>query len=203
MFSGLKKFFGIDKRKDTAKAVKGWDVPKNITLNLVYTAKDGTRYYEFQDLTQLPYMRSIGAEIATREAEFCISKEDLKKALNETVKLQNENNLAKAGAVLHDLLNRLEYVAEDETLLQLASVYFVQEGENVETYDSIFQREKIRKWREDSESLAFFLRVAFQCTRNYSTILDSDTVIYLRELTEKQSVVQEITGRSSILFSMK
>ena len=170
-------------------------------LELVFTDKFGNRYYRLKDLTQLSYERFIQAEISTRQAEFCLTREDTLTLLGVMKAKANEGNIVEVFSLITELEQRLNFAGEVETLLLLASVYFMNDTEDIDKYRKGEQIEKINTWRKDDEALCFFLNAAWQHTKNYTITSVEDIIPYLTEALQSQSQINSILQTPSMVIS--
>lgn len=170
-------------------------------LEHVYTDKFGNRYYQLKEISQISYRRSIAAEIATRQAEFNLTKDDMKKIIASMKTMANEGNIVDMFALLSEVEQRMDYAGEEETLLHLASVYFFNETEDIDEYLVPEQTAKIDLWRQDPHAKTFFLHRAFERTRAYTNISDSDIQLSLMIAREGQRKLQSILDTQSLIIS--
>lgn len=169
---------------------------KNKRLKHVYTDKFGNRYYELEDIREISYSRSIAAEVASRQADYNLTKDDLLKIIYQIMSYINANSIVEASALLNELKERAQFAGEVETLLHLASVYFLIEGEDIDNYLQYEQDKKINLWREDGAAMSFFLNGAFQRTKNYTVIFGTDITPYLKVAERSQKNLNQILSTS-------
>ena len=157
-------------------------------LKRIYKDKAGNIYYKFRDDRQMSAHRLRIAEIAGIEAELCLSSEDGSKLVDEVIngiemwaKSPKSTGLSESLAILVELKRRFEALAEEETFLKLATVYFMMNDEDPNKYSSIDQQKKKDAWEVDREAKDFFLCRAAEVTRFYGTTSDKDILMYLRK----------------------
>lgn len=128
------------------------------------------------------------AEIAGIEAELCLNSKDGSMLVDKVIteielwaKSPKSTGLANALAILVELKRRFEALAEEETFLKLATVYFMMNDEDPYKYSDIDQQKKKDAWEVDSEAKDFFLCRAAEITRFYGTTSDKDILMYLRK----------------------
>jgi len=152
-------------------------------LKLVHVDLEGRTHYVFAYPTDMPISRAVAAEHALRMAEIGLNKARLQEIVAEISKLmQSDGNAIKIAALLYEIEIGLTSVAEEEALLQVASVLTLEEGEPIE-YDPIWANGKIAKWRRMPADRDFFLRQAWASTRQFRQLSDIDILSYLK-LTE-------------------
>jgi hypothetical protein len=161
------------------------DPPKKkreILLKEIYRDREGTAWYEYANPLTLPAKRAIAAEVATRYADLCLSKKNLLLIIEEMKKKANDGNIVEVFNLLSEIEYRTNFLAEEETLTELALVYFVAgEEEDETTYSDIDRTRKIEILKRDPEAKDFFLRNAYRYTLRYSDTSDVDILAYLRE----------------------
>ena len=161
---------------------------KAADLKRIYKDKAGNIYYKFRDDRQLSAHRTRVGEITAIEAEMCISSEEGIKLTNGIItdlenwtKSQKSTGFGDAMAKLVELRRRFELLAEEDTLLKLASVYFMMNDEDPQHYLPSEQQKKHDAWDIDSEAKDFFLCRAAEVTRFYGTTSDKDILMYLKK----------------------
>lgn len=170
----------------------------------VYTDKFGNKYYTLEFIEQINYKRSVVAEQAVRQAEFCLTADDLLSIFNKMEDYGNQGDIVNLFNLIIECKNRLNYAGEEETLLALASVYFFKEGENVDVYNIQEQNKKIETWKKDDEAKVFFLAQAFKRTRTYFNISEEHIMNCLMNQalpTHPPDKLSATLGRNSILIS--
>jgi len=167
-------------------------------LKHVFTDRFGYRYYELQETSQLNYARSIAAETAARQADYCMTRETLLDMIRQMKTHANEGDITKLFYMLQEMEERTHYAAEEETLYRLASVYYFEELEDVNVYNTLQQEEKINRWRRDPKASAFFLSKAFGLIRSLENISEQDILTYLATVKRKNEAMRRVySGPSS------
>ena len=93
---------------------------RTLEVREIYKDSFGNRWFEYVNPLQLPAKRAIAAEVATRFAEMNITKENLRTLMAEMKKRANEGNIVEVFQLLAEIEFRLEFLGEEETLLELA-----------------------------------------------------------------------------------
>lgn len=149
-------------------------------LKPVRVDTDGRTHYVFKYPTDMPISRAVAAEHALRMAEIGMNKARLQDIVAEMTRLmQQEGNAIKIAALLYEIEVGLTSVAEEETLLQVAAVLTLEEGEPTE-YDPIWANGKIAKWRRSPADRDFFLQQAWVSTRQFKELSGIDILSYLK-----------------------
>lgn len=136
----------------------------------------------------MPAPRLRNAEIAAIEADLCITAKDGSMLIDSAIekfeiwsKSPKSTGLADALSILVELKRRFVSLAEEETLLKLASVYFVMNDEDPYHYIPSQQQAKKDAWDIDGEAKDFFLCRAAEITNFYGTTSDKDILMYLKQ----------------------
>jgi hypothetical protein len=121
---------------------------------------DGVKYYQFTDPFEMPTGRSLGAFAYYEEIRQRCDREYLlahTKAV-ETILSRNPINLQTLAQLNINLKERLELIMPlPDQVFKLASVYFFDETERLDTYDFEYANKKIARWKQNPETLNFFL----------------------------------------------
>jgi hypothetical protein len=182
------------KRKKTSGSPKR---KREILLKEVYRDKDGRPWYEYSNPLTLPAKRAIAAEIATRYADLNLSKKNLLLIIEEMKKKANDGNIVEVFNLLSEIEYRTNFLAEEETLTELALVYFVAGDEEDETtYSDIDRNRKIEIFKRDPEAKDFFLSAAWRYTIRFSDTSDVDILAYLRTNLRDVERLSLLTPRS-------
>lgn len=180
----IKKVKGL-LRNDIQKGK--WTDEEYDLLDLVHTDIYDNKYYKFKDLLQMSVRRHIAAEMALRNAEYCMRKEDLLDFIKKMKDNLNSGIFTDAAYTLHEMEARLLYVSEENTLVELATVYFYIEHEPLTQYAPAWQEKKRNNWRLDEDTMNFFLRAAFSFTNQYSKHSNLDILTYLQGIKKVAS----------------
>jgi hypothetical protein len=151
-----------------------------IPLNLVFTEQSGVKWYEYQNPMQMPARRAIAAEVATRFAQMNVTQDVLVEFITNMEQKANSGNIVELFHLLTELKFRLDYIGEEQTMLDLATCYFVLEGEDEGDFSEIWKQKKMERLRANGELKDFFVSRAFQLTTNYSELSNTDIHDYLK-----------------------
>jgi hypothetical protein len=166
-------------------------------LQLVYTDKKFNRWYIFRDFTMIHYTRLIAAETALRHTEFNLTKEQLLKLLHMMKAFGDAGQIVNMFGIIAELEQRIEYAAEEETLLQLACCYTVFNDEP-DLYDPSWQKTKLAVLKKDINAKNFFLQLAWQSTKKYSNMSDLDILEYLKTTNDRLEELLTLCPNPSI-----
>ena len=137
-------------------------------LEKIYEMPDGRSVYAFSNLLQIPYKRKEAAMMYSRFAQLCMTPERFQEYVKQAIAALNKNNTALAATLLYHMQITDEIYGEVESLLRLASVFTVMEGEDAEKYTESMQEKKVELWKSIPDARAFFLTWAAQSLPNLS-----------------------------------
>lgn len=123
---------------------------------------DGVKYYRFKKDTVMPYGRYMYLETFIKQVDLRLDSRLLEKFLDQLENsISGEKgsiNLTKAYQVILNMKSRLKLTFETETIHDYASVIYFDETEDLYTYDTAHNREKIKRWREADAVDFFYIR---------------------------------------------
>ena len=154
-------------RKKQKKQVINPSLANNPSLEKVYTDAAGRGYYKYTNELELPPCRALMAERAARYAELFITRDIFSECMKQIKEAAKENDLMKAFAIIYEMDNRHSFLGEEESLLELASCYFLREDEIPLQPSQKIIDEKLMQWRNEPEARNFFLNAAFRLTKSY------------------------------------
>lgn len=138
---------------------------------------DGITYYQFVDPMAVPGLRGLSAvmfyeelrmrstyELQVKEMNFIEAKCD--ELLNFTLSgTTGKIDLVKAIEAIQEIKKtqvyrreRMNFIIEPELAYKFASVVFFDENESPYSYDAIYNKQKIERWKKHEPALDFFLR---------------------------------------------
>lgn len=146
---------------------------------------NGNAFYIYKNFMEIPLTRHIATEIATTYASFNLTKEQLKKALESIIESYNTQKHHEGIQIAYEILQRLDFAASEETLMQIACVFTLMNDENGDAFLGSEQQAKIEAWKKDEETKDFFLRTAFDLISPSESTFDQDIVDYLKIMEKK------------------
>jgi hypothetical protein len=156
----------------------------------IYESKDEQgkhlNWYAFVNPLKLPAARAIAGEIAMKQAEMNIDRDTLLEFITNMKEAANKGDITQLFYDLVNMEQRANYACEEETLLSLACVYVLIEGEDPRTIAEGTQKRKRELMKSSDEMRAFFLTCAFKLTGTYSDISATDMLNYLNDLKYRQ-----------------
>ena len=165
------KIFNLFKRRKEPKT--------EFMTEEIFKDKFGNRWFQFKEKMNIPARRAIAAEVATRFADLNLTKATLKELIEQMKDNANKGEIVSLFGILQEIEFRLDYVGEEQTLIELAVTYFLLNDEDPKIIDERTKQKKLEILEADQEAKDFFLQAAFDCTTIYSNTSPVDIVDYL------------------------
>jgi hypothetical protein len=128
-----------------------------------------------------------------KQAEMIIDRDTLLAFIAGMKDSANKGKITEMFADLMNLEQRVNYACEEETLLSLACVYFLIEGEDPRTISEGLQSRKRSIMKADDNARAFFLSSAYKLTGTLSDISAVDILSYLNSQKQpKRSTIESV-----------
>jgi hypothetical protein len=172
----------FNRKQQQTESVKVESVVKTgsqIPLIPIFTDSLGRNWYQFQNAVTIPAKRAIAAEVATKFQEMNLTKQNLLDLMKKMKEHANSGKIVDLFAILHEIEFRLNFIGEEETLINLAAAYFVLEGEDETEFSEVDRVKKVEYIKQDKEAFNFFVQRAFEFTTNYSQMSEIDIQEYL------------------------
>lgn len=123
----------------------------------------GVKYYEMDDLFNIPYKRGLAAMSVYEELRMKCTREYLEahsEAMNNilTGPKFNMESAMQIKKLNDQLRERLKWVVDTDLAYKLAAVVFFDETEKPESYEPKYAQEKIALWKKHEGVADFFLR---------------------------------------------
>ena len=176
----VKQFLQHKKHQDW---VDQW--PKEAELEHIYTDNLGNKWFGFKNPVKLPTYRGMKADIAVNQADMCMTSSMLNNYVNEIQEYLDKGKLTRAFQLFERLKERTSMLGEEVTLLNLAKVFFLIEGEPPVKGGNEYDKLKEEVFANDSDARDFFLLAAFKLITNAQEFSDSDILAYLKEKERK------------------
>lgn len=178
-------------QKENIKVENVVKTGSQVPLREVYIDKDGRKWYEFENPLMIPAKRAIAAEVATKMQEMNLTKDVLLQLMAKMKEHANKGQIVDLFAILNEIEFRLNFIAEDETLINLAACYFVVEGEDETEFSEVEKNNKVNYIKSNSEAFNFFVQRAFEYTTKYSQLSDIDIQEYLNLNAQNAERIQQ------------
>jgi hypothetical protein len=160
-----------------------------IVINHIFTDSLGRKWYEYENALSMPARRAIAAEVATRLQDMNLTRDVFAKLLEKMKQYANDGNIVALFGVLNDIEFRMNFVGEEATLIDLASCYFVIDGEDESSFSEVERKKKAEFIKSDVEAFNFFVQRAFSLTIKYSQTSQTDILNYLIQNAQEQEKV--------------
>jgi hypothetical protein len=151
-----------------------------IPLTKIFTDSDGDNWFEYTNPLQMPSKRTIAAEVATRFAEMNMTKDQLKTMVESMKKSANSGNIVEMFHLLAEIEWRLEFIGEEQTLIELAACYYVLDGEDETKFNDVFKQRRIDKLNNNPLVRDFFVQRALTSTIKFSELSSDDIQEFLK-----------------------
>jgi hypothetical protein len=146
------------------------------TQSMVYTDKEGNKWWGFDDLTAIPYTRNFAATKISSLYALGLSKEDLTHFISKQkgiLKANDPDKYEKSYALLLDFENKATNATDAvKQMSSLVCVYFTLNDEPIDSFDNNLQVRKMSILEADTEAHSFFLNLVIGLTEHYITSLN-------------------------------
>lgn len=155
----------------------------NPDVKPVFTSADKTVFYSLIDPLMISAERGVAAEESRRYAEMALSKKEMKALIGAMKEAINKDqDFVKAFAIIQEIEFRMHHIVEENSLFDLACLYFYIEGENIQTPSESFNNKKRELFKSDPTVRSFFLPIALNLIKEFSANQEKDLLIYLEEM---------------------
>lgn len=173
----------------------------NLEMELAFEC-EGVRTFTPKDINDLPAMRGLMTHMFYAEMEMRYRSEDLalETALEEEILDQPKitmQDIITLKLILRSRRERMALPFETDSLLKLASVAFIDEGENPFEYNNTYNAEvKIPRWKRNTEIIDFFLQTPILGLHGYMKQQDAPIRECLKDLEEIKKLQSELYRRA-------
>ena len=159
--------------------------------SMVYVDKDGNNWWNFDDLTAIPYTRNFAATKISSLYALGLSKDDLSNHINGLkiiLKSTDPEKFEKAYANVLDFENKANNATDAiKQMTALVCVYYTLNDEPIDSFDNNLQIKKMSLLESDIEMHGFFLKRQIDTTERYMQSLNLISQIASQPLNENQS----------------
>lgn len=142
-----------------AQTLKGERIGLPTNTEVVFEV-GGKRFYRYINELDIPVQRALSASDFYTELEQKIDKEYLSVLFDTLSECVNAGKVGEIAVLTRYAQERLTHITHLGLMYKLASVMYIQEDENPETFDIIFAQKKIAFWQAHTKDLdAFFLQM--------------------------------------------
>lgn len=152
-------------------------------LKLAYEDKEAkVKFYTFTDGQYLPALRGIAAQRARRFVEMNMTEKNMKALVKKCKDHAQKMNVVDAFAIIHEMEYRLEFLGEEESLLDLVCLYYLLEDESPEFANEQANAKKREFIMTNVKARAFFLPIAVSLSSKLSNKSLDAALNYLEEV---------------------
>lgn len=163
------------------------DNSKNIKLKEVYCDALGNKWYCLTNILEISPARGLSAARADRYVGMKISEHNLSQLLNVAIDgLNKEQNISQMIAIVHELKWRQEMLCEENSILDLAGIYYFLQDENPDFPSEAHNQKKREIWSKDEICRGFFLIMGLALTKRFSNTPEEDLLKFLNQEMTKE-----------------
>ncbi len=163
------------------------DNSKNIKLKEVYCDALGNKWYCLTNILEISPARGLSAARADRYVGLKISEHNLSQLLNVAIDgLNKEQNISQMIAIVHELKWRQEMLCEENSILDLAGIYYFLQDENPDFPSEAHNQKKREIWSKDEICRGFFLSMGLALTKRFSNTPEEDLLKFLNQEMTKE-----------------
>ncbi len=159
------------------------DNSKNPEMIMVHKDKLGNEWYSYTNILDISPSRGMSAARADRYVGLRISEGNFKALVDTAIDAINNPNpdFVTAISILHEFKHRTEFLCEENSILDLAAIYYFLKDEDPEFPSNHHNKKKIEIWAKDEVCRGFFLHMGLALTRKFSDTPEEDLLKFLRE----------------------
>lgn len=156
---------------------------KNPNVKVVYTSIKGTKIYSLADPLNISAQRGISAEKAKRFADMNLSESEMKSLIKEYKRSINiDQDFVRANSIVQEIEYRLEFICEENSIYDLAALYFLVEGEDLQQPSEGHNKTKREHYNNEADVRAFFLQNGLHLINKSSQLPEGDLLTYLEKV---------------------
>ena len=155
------------------------DNSKNTQLNLVYTDSEKNKWYSHINPLEISPIRGLSAEKAKRFMEMKITEKSLKALILEIKVAAGQNDIVKAFSIIEEINHRLNFITEEDSILDLVLIYYFLEDENPNVPSEYHNDKKRKILIKDPKARGFFLQIGISLMKQFSSIPEENLNEYL------------------------
>jgi hypothetical protein len=109
-----------------------------------------------------------------------MTNDQLKTMIEAMKRSANGGNIVEMFHLLAEMEFRLDFIGEEQTMVELAACYFVIDGENETEFSDVWKQVKLDRIKSNPGVFDFFVQRAFAHTTKYSEMSLGDIHEYLK-----------------------
>lgn len=168
---------------------------------------DGIEYFMFDDIMKMPTSRGLHALDIYDEFSMRCTRDFLVRhcdAVETILTNPKKMDMPKLAILYKNLRDRLMMLPLPDHIFRLASVVFFDKTEDPYNFSRKYANEKVERWKQDPNALAFFLRTPLTDLipfldlqrvdlHTFSAVVDQVNRLHLSEVLSKSSADVTIT----------
>lgn len=176
------------------------DNSTNPALEHVYTDITGNKWYALKNIMDISASRGVTAARADRYVGMRLSQDNLKALLKKALDGVNSNtpDIAGAIAILHEINFRQQFLCEENSLLDLAAVYYFLKDEDPELPSEYHNQKKVAIWDKDARCRGFFLHMGIALTKHFSDTSEKDLILFMEQAKETAQRIFQFIPRPTM-----
>lgn len=182
----------------TVRTYKNNKTGSQTKLSLIYTDKDGGKWWAFMDLYSIPIMRVSMAKNITDMYTIGLSLKDIQSwcaDLKKELKGSDPEKYEKTYAKLLEMENIATFTADPiKQQLALCTVYILADDELIDYFDETQSFNKMNYWKGNNEMVAFFLTWHTKAIQPYIKRLDRISTIASKMQEQVQAMQEDPTA---------
>lgn len=170
---------------DNKRIYKSSITGTEVSTKLIHTDEGGGKWWAFEDLLNMPFIRKKAAESVTQLYGAGVTKDDLTSFVNKTKEILKSTDADKYEKAYSEVL-QLEAITNQiadpvRQSLSLCTVYILADDEQIDTFTTAKAGEKMSAWTLQPELQAFFLNWLTDGMNAYTTLYGNITQIVLSQ----------------------
>lgn len=181
-----------EENKKSTRTFRNETTGTETKLQLIFTDKDGGKWWGFTDLYKIPMMRMAMVRNITDMYTIGLSLKDIQTWCSEIKGLAKGSDPEKYEKIFSRVLemeNIAMHTADPiKQQLALCTVYILSDQERIDYFDEQTAQTKLQQWKGQQEMITFFLTWHTGHIQGYIKRLDkiSTTVLNLQAMQQDQ-----------------
>lgn len=154
----------------------------------------GKRYFKFVDKNNMPALRGLEAMTFYQEMQNGVTNSYLKHHMNRMDEVLSNPKSINIGEIIklqYWLGERLKFTISKDIIYNIASVAFIEEGENPSTYDHAFNKKKIDNWKINGAD-GFFLQQSLRDLIPFLQLSGAASPMYLETVEKLERMISDL-----------
>jgi hypothetical protein len=169
---------------------------KNEFTQWIYKDKFGNNYYEFKTPEMMTYPRLFKIEEFTLYTAQPFQPDELKQTAQKIWDSLNKGKVGDAFILVKALIVKLDLTIIEDAYIGLAALYFVMDGEPLDSPSNEWIEKKKALWKQDPDAYSFFLQKCLQDSKRFLDIPEVDLKQYLEKTKIAAEILSELLKNS-------